>query len=114
MLSYWLKNTVVTPMNKAVELPIVQPLYGTYQNHGAGSAVLKSNPSIRNWYLNQVMILQCNRKFINGFTTPNIDIQQAWWHNQPYLEQKRYEMQYLSGYVNPVFGSFCQTVLCSI
>lgn len=44
-------------MNKAVELPIVQPLYGTYQNHGAGSAVLKSNPSIRNWYLNQVMIL---------------------------------------------------------
>ena len=89
-------------MNKAVELPIVKPLYGTYQNHGAGSAVLKSNPSIRNWYLNQVMILQCNRKFINGFTTPNIDIPQAWWHNQPYLEQKRYEMQYLSGYVNPV------------
>ena len=39
---------------KKIELPLVEPLYSTYHYQGPGTAVLVNNPSIRNWYLNQV------------------------------------------------------------
>ena len=60
---------------KKIELPLVEPLYSTYHYQGPGTATLVNNPSIRNWYLNQVMILTCTRKFLNGFTTPQIRMQ---------------------------------------
>ena len=61
-------------MNKFVELPLVPPIYSTYQHQGPGSAILANNLSIRNWYLNEVMILTCNRRFLSGFTTPGIGV----------------------------------------
>ena len=85
---------------KKVELPLVEPLYSTYHNQGSGAAILASNPSIRNWYLNQVMILTCTRKFLNGFTTPEINIAESTWSANPYLDKKRYAMQFLEGHVH--------------
>ena len=73
---------------KKIELPLVEPLYSTFHNQGVGTAILAENPSIRNWYLNQVMILTCTRKFLNGYTAPQIDIAEASWHINPYLDKK--------------------------
>ena len=87
-------------MKKKIELPLVEPLYSTYQYQGPGSAVLVNNPSIRNWYLNQVMILTCNRKFLNGFTTPEISVAEGTWNANPYFDKKWYVMQFLEGHVH--------------
>ena len=81
------ESIVVTEMKKTVELPLVEPIYSTYQYQGPGSAVLANNTSVRNWYLNQVLILSCNRKFLNGFTTPEIRVEDSSWDNNPYLEK---------------------------
>ena len=59
---------------KRVELTLVEPMYSTYHIQGPGTAILASNPSIRNWYLNEVFILMCTKKFLSGYTTPEIDI----------------------------------------
>ena len=87
-------------MKKKIELPLVEPLYSTYHNQGPGSAVLVNNPSIRNWYLNQVMILTCNRKFLNGFTTPGISVAEGTWNANPCFDKKWYGMQFLEGHVH--------------
>lgn len=96
------ESIVVTEMKKTVELPLVEPIYSTYQYQGPGSAVLANNTSVRNWYLNQVLILSCNRKFLNGFTTPEIRVEDSSWDNNPYLEKICYPMRYLKGHTHTV------------
>lgn len=85
---------------KKIELPLVEPLYSTYHYQGSGTAVLVNNPSIRNWYLNQIMVLTCTRKFLSGFTSPEIDIAGSSWSDNPYFYKKWNGMQFLGGYVN--------------
>lgn len=89
-------------MNKFVELPLISPIYSTYQCQGPGSAVLVSNPSIRNWYLNEVMILTCSKGFLSGRTTPDLGVENSYWAENPYLEQQWFSMRFLDGYINPV------------
>lgn len=86
-------------MNKSVELPLIEPVYSTYHN-GIFSAAIVDNPTIRNWYLNQVMILTCNRKFLSGYTSPVINIIGTSLQDNPYLDKKWIGMQFLKGYIN--------------
>ena len=76
---------------KKIELPIIEPLYSTYHYQGIATAILSSNPSLRNWYLNQSMILTCNRKFLKGFTTPEIDIADSSCDAIPYFDTRAYQ-----------------------
>lgn len=87
-------------LKKRVELPLVEPIYSAFQYQVPGTATLVNNPSIRNWYLNQVMILTCSRKFLAGFTTPEIGIAESAWNANPYFEKKWYPMQFLDGHVH--------------
>lgn len=87
---------------KRVELPLIEPIYSTYHYQGSGSATLAGNPSIQNWYLNQVLVLTCTRKFLSGFTTPELNVADSSWIYNPYLVQKWYNMQFLGGYVHYV------------
>ena len=87
---------------KKIELPLIEPIYSTYQFQGVASAILINNPSIRNWYLNQIMNLYCNRRFLNGYTTPEIDIASSSWVSNPYLDKKYFNMQFLKGHTNYV------------
>lgn len=87
-------------IKKKIELPLVEPLYSTYHYQGPGTAVLVNNPSIRNWYLNQVMILTCTKKFLNGFTSPEISMAESFWNANPHLDKKWYGMQFLEGHVH--------------
>lgn len=85
---------------KKIELPLMEPLYSTYHHQGAATATLVNNPSIRNWYMNQVFILTCTRNFLSGFTTPQIGIADSSWSLNPYLEKKFFSMQILKGHTN--------------
>lgn len=100
-MSLW-TNTLVIAMKKMLELPLTEPVYSTYHYQGAATAVLVNNPSIRNWYLNEIFILTCSRKFLRGFTTPEIGIAGSSWNHSPYLDKKMYPMQFLGGYINQV------------
>ncbi len=86
-------------MKKKVELELIEPVYQTYHN-GMFSAVIKNNPSIRNFYLNEVMMLMCSRKFLSGFTTPEINIDKCSLWEAKHLERKVFSFDYLEGCAN--------------
>ena len=88
-------------MNKIVELPLIDPVYSTYQD-GIFSACIVENPTIRNYYLNELMILACNRRFLSGYTSPGIRILDTYYTNNPYLIKRGFDMRYLKGYANYV------------
>ena len=87
---------------KAIELPLVEPIYSTFHHQGSGASVIESNPSIRNWYLNQGLFLRCNRKFLSGFTTPQLVIMGAIWFENPYLEKIPFNTRFTKGYMHAI------------
>lgn len=87
-------------MNKIVELPLIEPMYQTYHD-GITTACLKSNPSIRNWFLSNTMILTCSKRFLSGYTSPEIRIEN-YSFDSPLFEKKYVSMEFLNGYLNPV------------
>lgn len=87
-------------MKKVVELPIVKPIYSTYHFQGNSSAILYSNPSIKNWFLNDVMILCCNRKFLKGYSSPEINVELSAPGKNPYLCTKYIPMQFIKGHIH--------------
>lgn len=89
-------------MKKKVELPLTEPIYSTYHSQGGTAAAIYTNPSIRNWYLNQVMILSCGRNFLHGVTTPQLHIEDSKWQDNPYFEQCWYGVRFARGYINYV------------
>lgn len=74
-------------MTNRIELPIIEPIYKTYHYQGPGSAIIGNNPTIRNFYLNEVMKLVCDRRFLWGYTTPRITIANSFWSVNPHLEK---------------------------
>ena len=89
-------------MKKKVELPLVDPIYSTYHILACVAASLYNNQSIRNWYLNGIIDLCCERGFLSGFTTPRLSLVGATFHSNPYIERVWYPMKYAKGYINPI------------
>lgn len=87
-------------MNKIVELPIAEPMYSTYHFQGPCTAVTAENQSVRNWILNEAMILTCSRMFLSGRMTPDLDVVKSSWYDNPYIERINYPFQYTGGYIN--------------
>lgn len=88
--------------NNGIELPLLEPLYSTYHHQGIATAILAGNPSILNWYLSQIMILTCTRRFLTGYTSPEVSIADSTFGENPYLDKKWYPMQFLGGHINTV------------
>lgn len=93
-------------MDKTLELPITVPLFSTYHSQGEGGAVLYNNKSLFNWYYNEAILLECNRKFISGFTKPEITVCKSNWFDNPYLEKKWFETKYTGKYTNEIIRAY--------
>ena len=85
-------------MRHKLELPIESPVYSAYNYQLASSSIFKENPSIRNWYLNEVMMLYCERDFLSGYTSPQIGILKTSWLQNPYLESYKYPLKHIENY----------------
>lgn len=84
------------------ELPLVEPLYSTYHSEGAATAVISSNPSIRNWYYNNILMLKCSKDFLNGYTSPKLHIENTSWEKNPYLLKYWFQLEFIYGYEHEV------------
>ena len=89
-------------MKKIVELPLLEPLYSTYHSQGPATAIIVNNPSIQNWYFNQVLMLTCTTAFLNGYSSPQIGIVDSSWENNPFFDQKAFHTRVLKGYTHQV------------
>ncbi len=89
-------------MNKKVELPLVEPMGSTFHYQAQSTAVIADNPSIRNWILNEVIMLRCTTEFLSGLTTPQIGICQSSWKDNPYLELVPFDTRFTKGFIHPI------------
>lgn len=87
-------------MKKRIELPLAKPSYCTYHFQGANDSLYPNNNSMKNWCLNEVMNLTCDRKFLNGYSSPGVGVEKSSWHDNPFIEKITYPMQYCNGYIN--------------
>lgn len=86
---------------KKVELPIGEPIYGTF-NYQLCSSLICENPTIKNWYLNNVMNLICSKGFLYGRTTPDLRVEKTSWIDNPCFDKKGYSMEFSEGYINHI------------
>ena len=89
-------------MKRSVQLPIVSPIYSTYHSQGSASAIFKDNPSVSNWYYNEVMMLRCNTKFLSGYTSPEINIEKSTFGSNPNIERIWTPTDFVGGYIHAV------------
>ncbi len=80
-------------MNNRAELPIIEPVFGTYHYQCAATAVIASNPSIRNWVLNENVSLCCGKGFLSGMTTPRVTVILSSYDENPYLERNYFDLR---------------------
>ena len=79
-------------MNKKVELPIIDPVFSTYHYQCMATAIISSNPSIRNWALNESVTFWCEKSFLWGVTTPYLTVQFSSYEENPYLEKHFFDL----------------------
>ena len=89
-------------MKKKIELPLAQPVYSTNHGQAFSSAIFYGKDSIRNWYLNNSMVLSVNDQNVNGYFTPSVDICQSGIGDNPYIEHRQLLFTFLDGCVSRV------------
>lgn len=99
MCCVWQKGMAYLHMKK-IELPLADPIFSTFNSQSAGTIAITDNPSIRNWYLNNSIILSCNSKFLSGFSSPEVKLCQSGYRNNPHLERQYYGMQFSKKYLH--------------
>ena len=74
-------------MAKSVSLPFEMPLFATTQGAAAAGLAMIGHPTAYNQTLNQATTLNCTRKFIKGFTTPETTTPNIWIHTYKFMER---------------------------
>ncbi len=69
-------------------------MYSTFHDEGTGGVALVDNPSIYNWYLNEVMNITCIRGFVNTYSSPLVRIVGSSIWDNPYLDRIHYLLSY--------------------
>lgn len=87
-------------MSKIVELPLLVPMYSTYHFQAPSTAAIVSNPTIRNWYLSNVIELSWNRYHSTSASAAKINIEKSGILDNPYFEKHWYSAEFLNGYIN--------------
>ena len=102
MLLLWLAGMQVMAMDKVLELKLCKPIYSTYHVQGNGGAVLYDNPSVFNWYYNEAANLSCSKRFMEGYSSPELTVPMSAWYENPHIEQKWFSMKELKAHTNTV------------
>ena len=61
-------------MPKSVALPFIVPNFATLQSSGAAEFAMIGHPTAYNQTLNQAANIRCSRKFLKGFSSPQVSI----------------------------------------
>lgn len=70
-----------------VMLPYVEPMYSTYHRLSCAGIPAKQNITSDIWYYNNTVEWYCTRKFLQGFTTPEINLESGGIWEISFLEK---------------------------
>lgn len=88
-------------MKRKNELSLSEPICRAYNYLGYESSILSGNPSIRNWYINEVVNLRCCTRFLKGeYSSPEINMVNSGHMHNPNVERVVYPMRFARGHIN--------------
>ena len=86
---------VVIRMDKSVLLPFKYPNFAWSQAAGAAELAMIGHPTAYNQILNRATTLRCTRRFISGFTTPQVTIPNVYIHYYNFFERYVVNFRYV-------------------
>lgn len=89
-------------MGKSKQLPYIKPPFTTYQDQAGSGVAAMQIPTILNWYYNNVVILSCGKEFLTGYTSPDLQIDEARVFDMPFLESIYVRRDFSEGYEIPI------------
>lgn len=94
-------------MNDSVMLPFCVPWFATTQIYAAPGLAMAGHPTAYNGYLNQCITLICSRRFLRGYSGPQLWIPKANIGNFDFLEK----FAITSKYGHPYFKTIIRQML---
>ena len=85
-------------MAKSVLLPFEVPLFSNTQGAAAAGLAMIGHPTAYNQMLNQATSLYCTRKFIKGFTTPQVSTPNIGINSYKFMERYSVNFRYTKKY----------------
>ena len=79
-----------------------QPICTAYNFQMTAGIVISENPSVRNWYLSNCVQIRCERKFLRGYTSPEIMVERSDMYWNPFIEKIALNMRFLKENVHSV------------
>ncbi len=88
---------------KSNSLPIAKPFYSVSHSQGTTGAIIYNNPSMRNWYLNNSLVLQARADGLESKQPKlRMDICQSNIEDNPYIDRQQLLMTFLDGCISRV------------
>ncbi len=88
---------------KSNSLPITKPFYSVSHSQGTIGAILYNNPSMRNWYLNNSLVLSARAEsFAGDQPRLRMDVCQSNIEDNPYIDRQQLLMTFLDGCISRV------------
>ena len=82
-------------MAKSVSLPFIVPNFATVQSSGAAEFAMIGHPTAYNQTLNQATNICCVRKFLRGYTTPEVSIPNILIDSYKFIEKYSVSYRYV-------------------
>ena len=82
-------------MAKSVALPFIVPNFATLQSTGAAEFAMIGHPTAYNQTLNQATNICCSRKFLKGFTSPQVSIPNIYIDAYNFIERYSLNFRYI-------------------
>ncbi len=84
-------------MAREKQLPYIEPPFCTYQYFGSPGVVAMQIPTAYNHYLNHSMILDCGRRFLTGYTSPDLSVSCSALQDMPFIERVDVRRSFIDG-----------------
>ena len=85
-------------MSKSVALPFIVPNFATLQSSGAAEFAMIGHPTAYNQTLNQAASICCGRKFLKGFTSPQVSIPNISIDAYDFIEKYNVNFRFVYGF----------------
>ena len=82
-------------MAKSVALPFIVPNFATLQSTGAAEFAMIGHPTAYNQTLNQATNICCSRKFLKGYTSPQVSIPNIYIDAYNFIERYSLNFRYI-------------------
>ena len=89
-------------MAKKVQLHTQFSTFSTYHTQGAVGILIMQNPTIYNWLLNNTVSIECTKRFLKGYSSPEVTVPNSTLYDVPCIENWWMPCKFFEGHVHGI------------